>query len=77
MIKALLIFFLKIYQKISPFFGQNCRFYPSCSNYAIEAIRVHGSIKGSWLTFKRLVKCGPWHKGGVDLVPKKGINKGS
>jgi hypothetical protein len=70
--KALLLLLLRGYQLgISPFLGQTCRFYPTCSNYAIEAIGVHGTVKGSWLTAKRLCKCHPWHSGGVDPVPQK------
>ncbi len=70
--KALLLLLLRGYQLgISPFLGQTCRFYPTCSNYAIEAIGVHGTVKGSWLTTKRLCKCHPWHPGGVDPVPQK------
>jgi len=55
---------------ISPFLGQNCRFYPSCSKYAEEAITVHGGIKGSWLAIKRIGRCHPWHEGGIDPVPE-------
>ena len=70
--KALLLLLLRGYQLgISPFLGQTCRFYPTCSNYAIEAIGVHGTLKGSLLTAKRLCKCHPWHPGGVDPVPQK------
>ena len=70
--KALLLLLLRGYQLgISPFLGQTCRFYPSCSNYAIEAIGTHGTLKGSLLTAKRLCKCHPWHPGGVDPVPEK------
>ena len=47
----------------------SCRFYPTCSEYAIEAINVHGSIKGSWLAVKRIVRCNPLSKGGFDPVP--------
>jgi len=54
---------------LSPFFGTQCRFYPTCSSYAREAIEVHGSLRGTWLAAKRIVKCGPWHRGGVDPVP--------
>lgn len=50
-------------------FGGKCRFYPSCSEYAMEALKVHGGVKGGWLTVKRFFKCGPFHEGGVDLVP--------
>ena len=55
---------------ISPVLGQNCRFYPSCSCYAETAIKRFGLIRGSVLTVKRLLKCHPWHEGGVDLVPE-------
>lgn len=54
---------------ISPWFGQCCRFYPSCSHYAQEAIEKYGVMRGSVLTFKRLLKCHPWHEGGIDSVP--------
>lgn len=54
---------------ISPFTGGNCRFYPSCSNYAMQAIDEHGLARGGWLGIKRLSRCHPWHPGGVDLVP--------
>lgn len=65
-----LLFALRVYQLcISPFLGQNCRFYPTCSQYAIEAITVHGCIKGLFLTVCRLGKCHPWHPGGFDPVP--------
>ena len=70
--KTLLLLLLRGYQLgISPFLGQNCRFYPSCSNYAAEAISEHGAVKGGFLTAKRLCKCHPWHPGGLDPVPKK------
>lgn len=68
--KPLLIFLLRAYQlTISPMLGQKCRFFPTCSNYALEALRVHGAARGSWLATKRVCKCHPWHPGGVDLVP--------
>lgn len=54
---------------ISPFMGQSCRFYPTCSNYALEALAAHGARRGTWLAAKRICKCHPWHPGGVDLVP--------
>jgi uncharacterized protein len=57
---------------LSPFFGTQCRFYPTCSVYALEAIETHGSLKGSWLAVKRIARCGPWHPGGTDPVPPKG-----
>lgn len=59
---------IKFYQKfISPNFGQNCRFYPSCSEYSYLAIKKYGLAKGPFLIFKRLLKCHPWHRGGIDL----------
>ena len=61
---------IKLYRKaISPFLPPACRFYPSCSAYAAEAISRHGAARGSWLALCRLLKCAPWHPGGVDLVP--------
>mgnify|MGYP001308528432 FL=1 len=66
------ILLVKIYQvTLSPLLGSNCRFSPTCSNYAIEAIRVYGPLKGSILAMKRIIKCHPFNKGGVDQVPNK------
>jgi putative membrane protein insertion efficiency factor len=56
---------------ISPFLGQHCRFYPSCSDYAQQAIVEHGVARGSLLAGRRLCKCHPWHAGGFDPVPSK------
>ncbi|MFC3149701.1 membrane protein insertion efficiency factor YidD [Litoribrevibacter euphylliae] len=54
---------------ISPFIGSHCRFYPSCSAYAMTAFETHGPIKGSWLAIRRISKCHPWNPGGFDYVP--------
>ena len=55
---------------ISPFIPPSCRFYPSCSEYALQALYRFGILNGLWLSLKRLLKCQPFHKGGVDLVPE-------
>jgi putative membrane protein insertion efficiency factor len=68
--KKLALLFLRGYQLLlSPFFGNCCRFYPSCSEYACQAIEKHGVLKGAFLTLKRLIKCHPWHRGGLDEIP--------
>lgn len=68
--RSLLICLIKIYQwGLSPFFGASCRFYPSCSSYAIEAIEKYGALKGSYLMVSRLGRCHPWCDGGHDPVP--------
>ncbi len=68
--RSLLIGLIKLYQWcLSPFFGTSCRFYPTCSSYAIEAINKHGALKGSYLTVLRLSRCHPWCDGGHDPVP--------
>lgn len=54
---------------VSPFLGNNCRFHPSCSHYAQDAIAQHGVFRGMYLTLRRLGKCHPWHEGGIDPVP--------
>jgi putative membrane protein insertion efficiency factor len=66
----LLVFLVRIYRlAISPLLGRSCRFHPSCSEYAIEAIERHGSCKGSWLAVRRISRCHPWNAGGYDPVP--------
>lgn len=68
--KFVLLFLIRVYQwTISPMLGPICRFTPSCSNYALEAIRKHGSRHGSWLALKRICRCNPRHLGGHDDVP--------
>ncbi|OJU16657.1 MAG: membrane protein insertion efficiency factor YidD [Clostridiales bacterium 43-6] len=70
--KQLLIFLIRLYQKkISPHKPPSCRFVPTCSQYAVEAIETHGTLKGFWLAVRRILKCHPFHKGGYDPVPPK------
>ncbi|GEL19413.1 membrane protein insertion efficiency factor YidD [Pseudonocardia asaccharolytica] len=67
-----LVVLLRGYQRwISPAFPPTCRFYPTCSAYAIEALQVHGVFRGTWLTLWRLARCAPWHPGGIDPVPPR------
>ncbi|GAJ57726.1 MULTISPECIES: membrane protein insertion efficiency factor YidD [Geobacillus] len=66
-----LIWCIRFYQRfLSPLKPPTCRFYPTCSNYGIEAIQRFGAIKGGWLTAKRILKCHPFHPGGFDPVPE-------
>ncbi|QIM67805.1 membrane protein insertion efficiency factor YidD [Mannheimia granulomatis] len=60
---------------ISPLIGPRCRFYPTCSTYAVEAIKIHGAIKGSYLALKRILRCNPMSEGGEDPVPLCGCHK--
>jgi putative membrane protein insertion efficiency factor len=74
--RYLLIAIIRLYKYfISPLLGSNCRFYPSCSSYSLEALQRHGVLIGSYLTLKRLLKCHPFHQGGIDPVPEKFGNK--
>jgi hypothetical protein len=69
-LKSLLLSVLAVYRyAISPMLGANCRFRPSCSEYATEAIRRHGSLRGGWLSLRRIARCHPWNPGGHDPVP--------
>lgn len=71
-ISKVLIFFIRIYQyTLSPLLGVNCRYMPSCSTYAVEALKIHGPFKGTFLATKRILSCHPWGGSGYDPVPKK------
>ena len=70
LLSGVLIGLLRAYKLlISPLLGQRCRFHPSCSTYAMEAVRLHGPIRGSWLAARRVGRCHPLHPGGHDPVP--------
>lgn len=76
--KKLLLLLLRAYKLgVSPLLGQNCRFYPSCSDYAAEAVQEYGALKGSVLAARRLCKCHPWHPGGFDPVPARATDTSS
>lgn len=67
-----LIALIRLYQVlISPLLGPRCRFYPSCSSYALQALEQHGPVRGSWLSVQRICRCHPLHPGGYDPVPEK------
>ena len=70
MLKRPVVMLIRFYQyAISPFLGRSCRYHPSCSEYAVEAVEKYGALKGSWLAVKRVGRCHPWHPGGYDPVP--------
>ena len=66
------ILLIRAYQiALSPYFGRQCRFLPTCSEYAKQAIEIHGSVYGNWLALRRILRCHPWHSGGIDEVPAR------
>ena len=70
--QKLLVGLIRVYQvALSPYFGSQCRFTPTCSEYAKEAVKQHGALKGSWLAVRRIGRCHPYHPGGHDPVPPK------
>lgn len=70
--RHVLVLLIRLYQwTISPWLGPACRFYPSCSSYGVEAIRVHGCLRGLWMTATRILRCHPWNPGGYDPVPAR------
>ena len=70
--KYIFMGFIKVYKKIiSPLFPPCCKYHPTCSSYALEALKKHGFIKGGWLAVWRILRCNPWSNGGIDYVPDK------
>ncbi|MDR0565353.1 MAG: membrane protein insertion efficiency factor YidD [Azoarcus sp.] len=74
LLRQFLCILIRGYQyAISPLLGPRCRFTPSCSHYALEALEVHGILKGAWLAVRRVARCHPWHPGGADPVPPRQV----
>ena len=72
MVSKILIFFIKVYRLlVSPILGQNCRFWPTCSDYSIQALQEYGVLKGTKFILKRIVRCNPWGGSGIDVLPSR------
>ena len=72
MVSKILIFFIKVYRLlVSPILGQNCRFWPTCSEYSIQALQEYGVLKGTKFILKRIVRCNPWGGSGIDVLPSR------
>lgn len=72
LLRALMIGLVRLWQiMLRPVLGNNCRFHPCCSDYAVEAIREYGAIRGGWMACRRILRCNPWHPGGYDPVPPR------
>jgi hypothetical protein len=75
--RYVLIALLRVYRAVvSPLYGQVCRYHPSCSAYALDAVRTHGAARGSWLAARRVGRCHPWAAGGSDPVPQPSPRQG-
>ncbi len=73
-LQVLLLGLLRLYRATAALRGARCRFFPTCSTYAVEAVQVHGGMRGSWLAIRRLGRCHPWNPGGVDRVPTSAVH---
>lgn len=70
--RSILVALIRAYQFVlSPWVGNQCRHWPTCSEYACEAIGRHGALRGGWLAVRRVLRCNPWHPGGIDPVPEE------
>lgn len=70
--RTILITLIRVYRyTLAPFLAGHCRFHPSCSHYAEQAVACHGILRGSWYALRRLARCHPWHAGGSDPVPQR------